>query len=207
MVTCKMPLFLIRRTLLYSGGIRPPAENSPSTAWRKFHARSTQHTEGAISCRTGGQFEVENIAIGGSRKIKDRPQVRMPSRNVQLPQSIDDARRALVGTLHHFLDLCAGARRIEPKPDPFALRQKLRVRNGGRERVAQRGQALDRNAWRQEERPAECERRKRRLHQQLVVVACDEIGGEWHIGELGELFRPILHDGLRGLVAQPCGPS
>src|SRR5215470_15490566 len=66
--------------LLYSDGIRPHAENSPSTAWRKFHARSTQHTEGAISCRTGGQFEVENIAIGGSRTIKDRHQSRMPSR-------------------------------------------------------------------------------------------------------------------------------
>src|SRR5258708_19344636 len=52
-----------------------------------------------------------------------------------------------------------------------------------------RGQALDRNAGRREERPAECERRNRRLHQQLVVVACDEIGGEWHVGELGELFR------------------
>src|SRR6516225_6855967 len=138
-----MPLVLIMRTLLYSDGIRPHAENSPSTAWRKFHARSTQHTEGAISCRTGGQFEVENIAIGGSRKIKDRHQSRMPSRNVQLPQSIDDAWRALVGALHHLLDLCAGARRIEPKPDPFALRQKLRVRHGGGERLAQRGEALE----------------------------------------------------------------
>src|SRR6202030_4505311 len=108
----------------------------------------------------------------------------MPSRNVQLPQSIEDARRALVGALHYLLDLCAGARRIEPKPDPFALRQKLRVRHGGGERLAQRGEALDRNTRRQEEWPAEREWCKRRLHQQPVVVACDEIGGERHVVEL-----------------------
>src|SRR5215469_4574014 len=127
-----MPLVLIMRTLLYSDGIRPRAEHFPSTAWRKFHARSTQHTESAIFCRTDRQFDAN------------------ASRNVQLPQPIDDARRALIGALHHFLDLRAGARRIEPKPDPFALRQKLRVRQGGGERRAQRGEALDRNAWRQE---------------------------------------------------------
>src|SRR6516164_906509 len=120
-----MPLVLIIRTLLYSDGIRPRAEDFPSTAWRKSHARSTQHTEGAISCRTGGQFEVENIAISGSRKIKDRHQSRMPSRNVQLPQSINDARRALVSALHHLLDVCAGAGRVEPKPQLFPLRQKV----------------------------------------------------------------------------------
>src|SRR5262245_26228461 len=103
--------------------------------------------------------------------------------------------------------ICAPVRgALSPSPI-FAFRQKLRIHHGGGERLAQRGQALDQDAGRHEEWPAERERRKRRLHHQPVVVACDEIGGERHVRELGELFRPILHDGLRGLVAQPCGPS
>src|SRR5262245_51123800 len=153
-------------------------------------------------CQKDRQFEGETIRSAAAERSTS---LRMHSRNVQLPQSIDDARRALVGTFHHRLDLRAGARRVEPKPQLFALREKVRIRHGGGERSAQRGQALDRNAGRYKERPAERERRKRRLHHQPVVVAGDKIGGEWHVMELGELFRPVLHDDFAVLSRSHAG--
>src|SRR5262247_2063502 len=79
---------------------------------------------------TGAIFAdgIDNLRLqpSPSAAAKRSTSLCMHSRNVQLPQSIDDARRAPVGALHHRLDLRAGARRVEPKPHLFAFREKLR---------------------------------------------------------------------------------
>src|SRR5215813_11996760 len=83
---------------------------------------------------TGAIFAegIDNLRLKPSRSsaAERSTSLRMHSRNVQLPQSIDNARRALVRALHHRLDLGAGARRVEPKPQLFAFRQKLRIHHG-----------------------------------------------------------------------------
>src|SRR5499427_11157282 len=89
---------------------------------------------------TGAIFAegIDNLRLKPSRSAAAKRSTSLPvhSRNVQLSQSIDDARRAPVGALHHRLDLRAGARRVEPKSHLLALRQKVRVRHGRGERLA-----------------------------------------------------------------------
>src|SRR5262245_54627841 len=136
MVTCKMPLVLIMRTSLAA---------TMCAIGRKIFHHSLEKISRAINTgtRTSAIFAeaIDNLGLKQSRSAAaERPTpLRMHSRNVQLPQSIDDARRALVRALHHRLDLRAGARRVEPKPHLFAFRQKLRIHHGGGERLAQRG--------------------------------------------------------------------
>src|SRR5262249_22868354 len=110
------------------------AENFPSIAWRKFHARSTRGHRQARYFAEG----ISNLRLKPPRSAAPERSTssRMHSWNVQLPKPIDDARRAPVDALHHRLDLRAGTRRVEPKPHLFALRQKVRIRYGGGERLA-----------------------------------------------------------------------
>src|SRR5262249_46329271 len=137
-----MPLVLIMRTSLAA---------TMCAIGRKIFHHSLEKISRAINTgtRTSAIFaeDIYNLRLKPSRSMAaERPtSSRMHSWNVQLPQPIDDARRAPVGALHHRLDLRAGARRVEPKPQLFAFREKLRIRHGGGERLAQRGQALDRD--------------------------------------------------------------
>src|SRR6516225_10164723 len=113
MVTCKMPLVLIMRTSL--------AATAHAVGRKIFHYQLGENfTHDQHRTPTGAIFTdgIDNLRLKPSRSsaAERSTSLRMHSRNVQLPQSIDDARRALVRALHHRLDLRAGARRVEPKP-------------------------------------------------------------------------------------------
>src|SRR5262249_9520607 len=131
MVTCKMPLVLIMRTSL--------AATMCAIGRKIFHRQlgenftRDQHGTSAGAIFAGRE---DNLKLKSPRPAAPERSTssRMHSWNVQLPQSIDDARRAPVDALHHRLDLRAGTRRVEPKPHLFALRQKVRIRHGGGER-------------------------------------------------------------------------
>src|SRR2546423_6089539 len=108
------------------------------------------------------------------------------SGRIQLAQPIDDARRTAIGALHQFLNLLAGTRRVKCKSKLFALAEELRFAQQRVESAAQCFNALARDSRRNEERPPQRKWRKRRPHQEPVVLASDEIGREWHVRERGD---------------------
>src|SRR5262249_24128653 len=126
MVTCKMPLVLIMRTSLAATMCAIGRKIFDRQLGENFTRDQHGNTDERDICESVHNFGVKPTRMGGGQSP---PPLRLLSWNFHWPQPIYAARRVWVRSPHPRLDLRTGARRVEPKPHLFALRQKLRIRH------------------------------------------------------------------------------